>query len=89
MEIVEGRAYQNIAKVVKQIKRLVRLKVKWVGVDLWKPYLKIVHQYFSKARIVLDNFHLISQLNKAIDTIRKDEQMVQEGTGRLILKDSR
>jgi len=89
MEIIEGRAYQNIAKVLKQIKRRVRLKVKWVGVDLWKPYLKIVHQYFPKARIVLDKFHLIGQLNKAIDTIRKDEQMVQEGTGRRILKNSR
>jgi len=58
-------------------------------VDLWKPYLKIVRQYFPKARIVLDKFHLIGQLNKAIDTIRKDEQMVQEGAGRRILKNSR
>ena len=89
IEIVEGRAYQNVAKVLKKIKRRFRLKVKWVSVDLWKPYLKIVRQYFPKARIVLDKFHLIGQLNKAIDIIRKDEQMVQEGSGRRILKNSR
>lgn len=56
--------------------------------DLWKPYLKIVRQYFPKAQIVLDKFHLIRLLNKAIDTIRKDEQMIQEGNGRRILKNS-
>jgi len=89
IEIIEGRAYQNVAKVLKKIKRRVRLKIKWVSVDLWKPYLKIVRQYFPKAKIVLDKFHLIGQLNKAIDIIRKDEQMVQEGNGRRILKNSR
>jgi len=89
IEIIEGRAYQNIAKVLKKVKRRVRLKVKWVSVDLWKPYLKIAHQYFPNAQIVLDKFHLIGQLNKAIDVIRKDEQMLQEGGGRRILKNSR
>lgn len=89
IEIIEGRAYQNVARVLKKIKRRIRLKIKWVSVDLWKPYLKIVRQYFPKARIVLDKFHLVGQLNKAIDTIRKDEQMVQEGAGRRILKNSR
>jgi transposase len=89
IEIIEGRAYQNVAKVLKKIRRRVRSKIKWVSVDLWKPYLKIVRQYFPKAQIVLDKFHLIGQLNKAVDTIRKDEQMVQEGTGRRILKNSR
>jgi transposase len=89
IEIIEGRSYQNVAKVLKKIKRKARLKIKWVSVDLWKPYLKIIHQYFPNAQIVLDKFHLIGQLNKAIDTIRKDEQMTQEGEGRRILKNSR
>lgn len=89
VEIIEGRAYQNIAKVLKKIKRQIRLKVKWVSVDLWKPYLKIVRQYFPVAKIVIDKFHLIKQINKAIDTIRKDEQMLYEGKGRRILKNSR
>lgn len=101
IEIIEGRfpkgppAYKKVASVLKKIKRKLRLKIKWVSlershwdVDLWKPYLKIVRQYFPKAQIVLDKFHLIRQLNKAIDTIRKDEQMIQEGNGRRILKNS-
>ena len=91
IEIIEGRAYQNIAEVLKKVKHRVRLKIKWVSVDpdYSGLYLKIVHQYFHQAKIVLDKFHLISQLNKAIDIIRKDEQMVQEGKGRRILKNSR
>jgi len=98
VEIIEGRSYRNVASVLKKIKRHFRLKIKWVSVDFlpalweqvgWKPYLKIVRQYFPNAQIVLDKFHLIGQLNKAIDTIRKDEQMLQEGEGRRILKNSR
>ncbi|HPC35788.1 MAG TPA: transposase [Candidatus Marinimicrobia bacterium] len=63
----EGRSYQNIAIVLKRIKRKARLKIKWVSVDFlpalreqagWKPYLKIVHQYFPNAQIILDKFHL-------------------------------
>ena len=89
VEIIEGRSYRNVASVLKRIKRHFRLKIKWVSVDLWKPYLKIIRQYFPKARIVLDKFHLIGQLNKAIDTIRKDEQMTQEKEDHRILKNSR
>ncbi len=89
IEIIEGRSYRKVASVLKKIKRRLRLKIKWFSVDLWKPYLKIVHQYFPNAKIVLDKFHLIGQLNKAIDTIRKDEQMAQEKEDHRILKNSR
>lgn len=89
MEIIEGRAYSNVASVLKKIKRSTRAKIKWVSVDLWKPYLKVVRHCFPKAQIVLDKFHLMGQLNKAIDTIRKDEQMILEGNGRPTFKNSR
>ena len=89
IEIIEGRSYRKVASVLKKIKRRLRLKIKWFSVDLWKPYLKIVHQYFPNAKIVLDKFHLIGQLNEAIDTIRKDEQMAQEKEDHRILKNSR
>jgi len=49
IEITEGRFYKNVAKVLKKIRRRVRLQIKWVSVDLWKPYLKIVRRYFPKA----------------------------------------
>ena len=78
-----------MSSVLKKIRRRLRLKIKWVSVDLWKTYLKIVRQYFPQAQIVLDKFHLVGQLNKAIDTIRKDKQMVQEGKNRRLLKNSR
>lgn len=79
------RCYKN----QKKIKRCTRAKIKWVSVDLCKPYLKVVRNYFPEARVVLDKFHLMGQLNQAIDTIRKDEQMILEGNGRRTLKNSR
>jgi len=88
IDIIEWRSYEKVARVLKKVKRHLRKKIKWVSIDMWKPYLKIARQYFPLAQIVLDKFHLFGQLNKTIDTIRKDEQMVQEGNGRRILKNS-
>ena len=49
IEIIEGRSYQKVAKALKKIKCRLRLKLKWISVYLWKPYLKIVRHYFLNA----------------------------------------
>jgi transposase len=41
--------------------------------DMWKPYLNVLAQEVSGAIHVLDRFHIMQAMNKAIDEVRADE----------------
>jgi transposase len=56
-------------------------KLKHICSDMWKPYIKVIKKKASQAIHILDRFHIVAKLNKAIDEIRADEhrQMQQDG----------
>lgn len=41
--------------------------------DMWKPYLKVIKECVPAAINVLDRFHIVANLNKAVDAVRADE----------------
>jgi transposase len=41
--------------------------------DMWKPYLKVIAKKASTAIHVLDRFHIMAHLGKAIDEVRAEE----------------
>ncbi len=41
--------------------------------DMWKPYLKVIARKAGQAIHVLDRFHIMSHLSKAIDEVRATE----------------
>ena len=45
----------------------------YVCSDMWKPYLKVIAQRASKAIHVLDRFHIMAMIGKAIDKVRAEE----------------
>jgi len=47
--------------------------LKFVCSDMWKPYLKVIAKKASHALHVLDRFHIVSMMNKAIDKVRSAE----------------
>ena len=57
---------------------------------MWRPYLKVVAKKASKAIHVLDRFHIMAKMNKAIDEVRAKEakgyQPVLTNTRWLLLK---
>lgn len=44
--------------------------------DMWKPYLKVIAKKASQAIHILDRFHIVAHLNKAIDQVRAAEAKV-------------
>jgi len=48
---------------------------------MWKPYLKVIKKKAASAIHVLDRFHIVAKLNKALDEVRADEcrRMKQAG----------
>jgi len=57
---------------------------------MWRPYLKVIAKKAGQAIHILDRFHIVAKLNKALDEIRAAEarQMARDGY-EAILKRSR
>jgi transposase len=47
--------------------------LRFVCSDMWKPYLNVIADKASQAIHVLDRFHVMVKLNKAIDDVRAQE----------------
>lgn len=47
--------------------------LQFVCSDMWQPYLKVIAKKASAALHILDRFHIVARLNKAIDDVRAAE----------------
>jgi len=56
-------------------------KLAFVASDMWKPYLKLIAAFAGQAIHVLDRFHIVAKVNKAVDEVRASEarQLAREG----------
>jgi transposase len=59
----------------------VRRGIRYLCSDMWKPYLNVLAQEVSGAIHVLDRFHIMQAMNKAIDEVRANEarRLKQDG----------
>jgi transposase len=45
----------------------------FVASDMWRPYLDVIKQQAGQALHILDRFHVVAKLNKAVDEVRSKE----------------
>ena len=48
-------------------------KLQFICSDMWKPYLQVVAEVAGQALNILDRFHIMVHMNKAIDKVRAQE----------------
>jgi transposase len=64
--------------------------LRFICSDMWKPYLKVIAQKAGQAVHVLDRFHIMAKMNKAIDEVRAAEAKRLKRDGyEAVLKHSR
>ncbi len=65
-------------------------KLKYICSDMWKAYITVIEEKAGQALHILDRFHIVAKLNKAIDEVRAGEhrQMQKDGY-EPVLKNSR
>jgi len=56
--------------------------LRFVCTDMWKPYLLVVAEKASQALNILDRFHIMSHMNKAIDKVRATEVKTLKAKGK-------
>jgi transposase len=63
-------------------------QIQFVCSDMWQPYLDVIRQRCSQALHILDRFHVVAKMNKALDEVRAAEsrKMAQEGHEPLLKK---
>jgi transposase len=56
-------------------------RLRFICSDMWKPYLKVIAKKAGHAIHVLDRFHIMARLSKAIDQVRAEEarQLKRDG----------
>jgi transposase len=64
--------------------------LRYICSDMWKPYLKVIAQRADQAVHVLDRYHVMAKMNKAIDEVRAAESKQLKADGyEPVLKHSR
>ena len=63
-------------------------KIVFVCSDMWQPYLKVIREKCSDALHILDRFHIVAKMNKALDEVRAEEsgRMKREGQAPVLRK---
>ena len=75
------RTKQSFEKFFTLIGQQLAGKVEFVCSDMWRPYLDVIARRCPQALNILDRFHIVAKLNKALDEVRAGEarRMVREG----------
>ncbi len=70
LEVIDSHKSEEIIEVLKAQPEAIRENVKEVSVDMWGGFQKVIKEIFPKALIVIDRFHVMQLVNKALNKIR-------------------
>ena len=68
--ILDGRTQATIRNHFLRYSRQVRNGVRVITMDMFSPYYEIAKKLFPKAKIVLDRFHIVQHLSRAMSRVR-------------------
>lgn len=69
----KDRTLESFQKFFTLIGSELARKIEFVCSDMWKPYLDLIAQHCTNALNILDRFHVVAKMNKAIDEVRASE----------------
>lgn len=69
----ENRKAKTLLRFFHQLGKKRCSEIKYVCSDMWKAYLKVIKKKVPQALHILDRFHIVAMLNKAVDEVRRTE----------------
>lgn len=70
VDVVEDRKAGTLKNYFIRYDLAVRRQVKSVTIDMYEPYIQVIHRWFPNADIIMDPFHLIQALNRELSQYR-------------------
>jgi len=96
LHVSEGRSVKSLLRFFHLLKKEGKRRgldliggIGFVCSDMWRPYLKVIAKKLPGALHILDRFHIVANLNKALDQVRAEEARKLVGQGWDVLKRSR
>jgi len=81
--VSDDRRQESLEEYYKGLNEEQKEGIEAVEMDMWDPYVAVTREHISEAeeKIVYDRFHIMTQMGKAVDTVRKQEhrEMMAEG----------
>jgi transposase len=71
--IGKDRKAKTLLRFFHEFGRVRTAALRFVCSDMWQPYLKVIAKKAKQALNILDRFHIMSNMNKGIDEVRRQE----------------
>jgi transposase len=87
--IAKGRTVRGLLGFFRMLGKERTATIKFICSDMWRAYIKVIRKKAPQALHILDRFHIVSTLNKALDEVRAKEARRISKKGYKPLKSSR
>jgi len=74
LEVLSDRNKETLKAYLNGLSNDFKAGIKAIAIDLWSGYRSAITEELPNAIIVADRFHVIQNLNKALDSCRKKEK---------------
>lgn len=70
VDILDDRRLFNLVRYFNQYTRDARLRVQYLVMDMNASYQELIKTVFPRAQIIIDRFHIVQQLTRAMNQVR-------------------
>ena len=70
IDIVENRQLNYLLKYFSYYTHQARCNVKFIIIDMYSPYISLILKLFPNASIIIDKFHLVQLISRALNKTR-------------------
>ena len=70
VDIVEDRRLHVLKEYFLRYSKKARNAVKTIVIDMYSPYITLIHEVFPKAKIIIDKFHILQLFSRALNKTR-------------------
>lgn len=70
IDIVENRQKGYLTNYFMAYTYTARKAVKTVTMDMYSPYISLINDCFPNAKIIIDRFHIVQHVNRALNQVR-------------------
>ena len=88
LAILPDREKKTLEKWIKDLSYRQKKSIRYVSIDMWKPYARAVQKKLPRSIVVVDRFHVMKQLNERMNQVRRRLQN-QDADIKAVLKGSR
>ena len=74
IDVLPDRKKETVVKFLQKMPQKAKKRIIFVAIDMWNGYFSAIREVLPNTTIVIDRFHVMSNLNRAITACRRNIQ---------------